>query len=62
MTSADVDIVCANSDLEDLNIMNTALGGVPASKDSTLFLIAGAEEVLTRLAVMQDRQQQVAED
>lgn len=62
LTAADVDIVCAESDLEDLNIMNNALGGTPASKDSSLFLIAGAEEVLSRLSVFKGRQAQGAED
>ena len=33
--------------------MNTALGGAAAVKDESLFTIAGAEEVISRLAVMQ---------
>lgn len=62
LAAADVEIVCGNSDLEDLNIMNQAMGGTPASKDSALFLIAGVDEVLTRLNVMKERQQQTADD
>lgn len=62
LTAADVDIVCAESDLEDLNIINNALGGAAAAKDTTLFLIAGAEEILSRLSVYQGRQAQGAED
>ena len=33
--------------------MNTALGGAAAVKDESLFMISGAEEVISRLAVMQ---------
>ena len=53
VTTADVEVICANSDLEDLNIMNTALGGAAAVKDEGLFMISGADEVISRLAVMQ---------
>ena len=36
--------------------------GTAASKDSSLFTISGAEEVLTRLVVMKEKQQQTADD
>ena len=62
LTAEDVDIVCANAELEDLTIINAALGGTAASKDSSLFLISGAEELLTRLHVMKEKSTQLEED
>ena len=56
VSAADVELICANADLEDLNIMNTAMGGTPASKDPALFIIAGADEVYPRLEVIKERQ------
>jgi hypothetical protein len=43
ITEADVEILCANCELEDLNTMNNGMGGEPASKDPELFQIAGAD-------------------
>ena len=34
-------VLCANCEIEDLNIMNNALGGEPALKDEALFLLGG---------------------
>lgn len=51
LSAADVELLCAGADLDDLNIMVSALGGAPASKDASLFLIGGAEEVYPRLEV-----------
>lgn len=62
ISAADVEILCAGSDLEDLNVMNAALGGAAASKDSSLFLIAGFDEVVPRLEFQKEKQNQAAED
>ena len=45
-----------------LYIYNNNETGTAASKDSSLFTISGAEEVLTRLVVMKEKQQQTADD
>lgn len=62
LSNADVEVLCAGADLDALNIMNTAMGGVPASKDDSLFLIAGADEVYQRLNVLKEAAEQEAED
>jgi DnaJ family protein C protein 2 len=61
LSDADAELICT-SELEGLNIMNSAMGGAPATKDSALFLMAGTEEVLTRLVVLQEKQTQEDED
>lgn len=62
ITEADVEVLCANCEIEDLNIMNTALGGEPAVKDGALFLVGGVEEVVSRVARMQGLAAEVIED
>jgi DnaJ family protein C protein 2 len=61
LTDAEAELICS-SELEDLNIMNNAMGGAAATKDSSAFIMAGTEEVLTRLTVLKERQNQEEED
>lgn len=62
LNGADCDVMCANCDLEDLNTMNNAMGGVAASKDKDVFKADGIQEVLSRVEVMQERANQSTED
>ena len=38
-------VLCSNCDMEDLNIMISALGGEPALKDQELFLLKGESRI-----------------
>jgi DnaJ family protein C protein 2 len=62
MSAADVETLCASSSLEDLQTMNAALGGAPASKDPSLLRPAGVDAVLDRLRALQGRREQAIED
>lgn len=61
LSDAEAELICT-SELDDLNIMNNAMGGAAASKDASAFIMAGTEEVMTRLVVLKERQTQEEED
>ena len=62
LTDAEVEILCGNCELEDLNIMNNAMGGEPATKDEALFTAGGVEEVTIMLEKMKGSADHTAED
>ena len=49
ISEVDLEILCNKGNVDDLNTINNAMGGEPATKDSTLFIMAGTAEVLKML-------------
>lgn len=62
VSSADVELLCAHSKLEDLNEMNDAMGGEPASKDVSLVLAAGFDVVIAKVNAVKVLHEQAQED
>lgn len=49
ISEKDLEILCEKGNIDDLNTLNNAMGGELASKDSSLFIMAGTAEVLKKL-------------
>ena len=47
LSADNVELLCTNADMEDVNEMNTAMGGEPAAKDNAAFVKAGLDDVVT---------------
>lgn len=62
VSAADVELLCAHSKLEDLNEMNNAMGGEPASKEASLVLQDGFAVVTVKVEQMKIINAQAAED
>lgn len=62
LSAADVELLCANAEVDDINEMNTAMGGEPAAKDTAAFVAAGLEVVAAKHVYAQSLSGQVAED
>lgn len=62
LTEAEVELLCANCNMDDLNAMNDAMGGEPASKDSALVKVAGFDLVREKLAAAASKSGEAAED
>lgn len=50
LADKDVELICANADVSDINDMNDAMGGDKAAKDSADFQLAGLSVVKDKLA------------
>lgn len=61
LTDEEQEILCSNSLLEELNAMNDAMGGEPATKDPTLFSVDGVEMVKSIFENIKVRKQEEAE-
>lgn len=62
ISSNDVELLLSHAKLEDLNEMNDAMGGEPASKDVSLVLEAGFDLVLAKLEHAKTLHEQELED
>lgn len=64
VSAVDVELLCAHCNLEDLNTMNTALGGEAATKEGCedLFTYAGFEDVCVKLEYVHDLATQAQDD
>eukprot|EP00286_Rhodomonas_abbreviata_P006958 CAMPEP_0181330972 /NCGR_PEP_ID=MMETSP1101-20121128/24224_1 /TAXON_ID=46948 /ORGANISM="Rhodomonas abbreviata, Strain Caron Lab Isolate" /LENGTH=508 /DNA_ID=CAMNT_0023440343 /DNA_START=21 /DNA_END=1544 /DNA_ORIENTATION=+ len=62
LTDAEVEKICANCNMAELTTMNDAMGGEPASKDSSLVLPAGFDVVRSLLSTVVDKSGQAEED
>lgn len=62
LSDADVETLCNHCKLEDLNEVNNALGGEPASKDNALVKTDGFQVVIDKVAHLKALEQQAAED
>jgi len=62
ISANDVELICANCQLEDLTEMNAAMGGEPASKESSLLVAAGFEIVYSKLASVKEINDHLVED
>ena len=61
-TEADVEVLCANCELEELNVLVAALGGDPAVKDPTLLQMGGAGDVAAMVERMKGKAGEAGED
>ena len=61
-TEADIEIIAANADLNDLTAMTTAMGSKEAEKDNSLFQVKGIDTVTTKLAGYADRVAAIVDD
>ena len=61
-TEADVEVLCANCELEELNVLVAALGGDPAVKDPTLLQMGGAGDVAAMVERMKGEAGEAGED
>jgi len=57
-----VELICQNMEIEDVNAMNTAMGGEAATKDNAAFLEQGIDVVLQKLARAESLDQEVLEN
>ena len=63
LSEANVELICANADVDDINEMNVSMGGEPAAKDNATFLKAGLDAVVkVKLDKVFKIQQDVIED
>lgn len=62
VSMADVELICTNCKLEDLNELNEGMGGEPASKDTTLLNVAGFDAVTAKIQQLKDLENQQKED
>lgn len=62
VSTADVELICANCDVQDLTDMNDAMGGEPATKDNALINVAGFAVVNEKLERVKEIAEQQAED
>jgi DnaJ homolog subfamily C member 2 len=62
VSEQDVEILCGNCSLDEVNLMNNALGGEPAVKDSALYTAGGAGDVLAMLERMKEKANQGVDD
>jgi DnaJ family protein C protein 2 len=62
LTEAEVELLCAQCNMDDLNAMNDAMGGEPASKDASLLQPAGFALVQEKVAEAKSRSGEGAED
>ena len=62
LSDADVETLCNHCKLEDLNEVNNALGGEPASKDNNLVKIDGFQVAIDKVAHLKALENQAAED
>lgn len=62
LTEAEVELLCSNCNMDDLNAMNDAMGGEPASKDSALVQVAGFDVVRAKLVAAAGKSGEAAED
>lgn len=62
LTEAEVELICALCNMDDLNAMNDAMGGEAASKDAALLQPAGFAVVQEKLALAKDRSNYAVED
>ena len=62
LTTDEVELVCANCNMDDLNAINDALGGEPAAKDAALLLPAGFEVARAKLEGARAKSGEAAED
>ena len=61
-TEADVEVLCGNCELEELNVLLNALGGDAAIKDPALLKIAGGDDVVAMIARMKGKAGESVED
>jgi DnaJ homolog subfamily C member 2 len=61
LTDEEQEILCSNSSLEELNAMNDAMGGEPATKETSLFQAEGVEVVRSIFTNIKARKQEEAE-
>lgn len=59
LSVADVEVICANGQLEDLTEVTEALGGEPAAKDGALLKVEGFQVVKDLVARMHQISEQV---
>mmetsp|Transcript_6589 Transcript_6589/g.11060 ORF Transcript_6589/g.11060 Transcript_6589/m.11060 type:complete len:519 (+) Transcript_6589:58-1614(+) len=62
LTDAEVELVCANCSMDELNKMNDSMGGEAASKDSALVKAEGFEVVKSMLVAVRAKSEQAVED
>ncbi len=62
LSTADVELICANCEIGDLNELNEALGGDAAAKDNAALNVAGFDVVNAKLVAMKEVNEQLLED
>ena len=63
IVSADeTELLCSTLNMSDLNDMNDAMGGEPASKDASLVLVSGFDVVVRKLLLAKEKSLQEKED
>jgi DnaJ family protein C protein 2 len=62
ISMTEVELICAQCNLEDLNEMNESMGGEAASKDVKLVLPAGFEVVVGKVQQVKEKENQQKED
>lgn len=62
VSTADVELLCAHCKLDDLNEMNNAMGGEPATKDNALVQVAGFPSVIAKVEEVKVLNEQALED
>lgn len=62
LTDEEQEFLCANSSLEELNLMNDAMGSEQATKDPAVFISEGAEIVKNLLIELKDRKNRELEE
>jgi hypothetical protein len=62
VTEAEVEVLCTNCELEELNLLVSALGGEGVVKDAALLKMGGADDVLKMLERMKGKADQAGED
>lgn len=62
LSTADVELICLHCKLEDLNEMNDAMGGEPASKDNALVKAEGFQVAIAKVTVVKQLAEQALED
>lgn len=62
LTEAEVELLCANANMEDLNVINEALGGEAASKDSALVQVGGFDVTRAKLEACRAKSGEAGED
>jgi DnaJ homolog subfamily C member 2 len=62
LTDSEVELICANCSMEDLNQLNEAMGGEPASKDAALLRAEGFPLAQKKVEVARAKSQYAVED